>query len=158
MTRIVLFLMALAVAVSAQAASFDPVEFFRGRTRGEGVLKVIFEPAKPVRVESVGTAEPDGTLVLVQRVDDHNGPPRTRIWRMRRLAPGRFTGTMDDAVGPVTIALVGDSARLTYVDHEGNHFDQLLTPKGPGEAIDEMKVRRFGFVVARLTETIRKLD
>jgi len=158
MTRVALFIMALAVAVSAHAASFDPVEFFRGHTRGEGVLKVIFKPAKTVQVDSIGTVEPDGTLLLIQHVDDHGGPPRTRVWRMRRLSPGRFTGTMDDAVGPVTITLVGESARLTYVDHEGNHFDQLLTPKGPGEAINELKVRRFGLVVARMTEAIRKLD
>ena len=158
MTRIALFLMALAAAVSAQAAPFDPVEFFRGHTRGEGVLKVLFKSAKTVQVDSIGTAAPDGSLVLIQHVDDHSGPARTRVWRMRRLAPGRFTGTMDDAVGPVTITLVGDSARLTYVDHEGNHFDQLLTAKGPGVAINEMKVRRFGLVVARMTETIRKLD
>jgi hypothetical protein len=158
MKRVLPLLAALATAVPAQAMPFDPVEFFRGHTHGVGVLKVIFQSAKSVEDDSVGTIEGDGSLVLVQQVDDHSGPPRTRTWRMRRLSPGRFAGTMDDAVGPVTITLVGESARLTYVDHEGNHFDQLFTPNGPREVINRMKVRRYGLVVAHLTETIRKLD
>lgn len=158
MKGVLALLAALAAAVPAQAAPFDPVEFFRGHTHGDGVLKVIFQSPKQVQVDSTGTVGDDGSLVLVQHVDDHGGPPRTRIWRMRRLSPGRFAGTMDDAVGPVTITLVGDSARLTYVDHEGNHFDQLLTPNGPREVVNRTKVRRFGLIVARLTETIHKLD
>ena len=51
--RLALALMVLAVAAPAEAA-FNPVEFFRGRTHGEGTLKVIFQAPKRISVESVG--------------------------------------------------------------------------------------------------------
>ena len=59
---------ALALSASAQAATFNPVEFFRGRTHGEGMLKIIFQSAKKMTVDSEGRAEKDGTLVLEQVV------------------------------------------------------------------------------------------
>ena len=48
MTRIAFFLLALLAAPPVAAAPFNPVAFFRGRSQGEGVLKVIFQSAKVI--------------------------------------------------------------------------------------------------------------
>ena len=76
----------LAVAAPTQAAPFNPVEFFRGRTHGEGMLKIIFQSPKKMSVDSEGVAEKDGSLVLKQVIHEPGKPPRTRYWRMRQTA------------------------------------------------------------------------
>jgi hypothetical protein len=148
----------LAVCASPALAANDPIDMFVGHSRGHGMLKVIFKKPRAVDVDSHGTIEKNGDLVLVQEVDDHSGPPRTRNWRVRKSGPGRYSGTMDDAVGGVTIQVEADGAHLSYVDHDGNRFEQLLVQRGPKEIINYLKVRKYGLVVARMTETIRKLD
>jgi hypothetical protein len=147
-----------AVPGAALAAPVDPIQMFVGHSRGHGILKVIFKKPQTVDVEGHGTIEKNGDLVLIQKVDDHSGPPRTRSWRIRKSGPSRYSGTMDDAVGPVSITLAPDGAHLQYVDHDGNRFEQLLVQRGPNEIINYLKVRKFGIVVARMTETIRKVD
>ena len=52
----------------------------------------------------------------------------------------------------------GDSIRIHYRGKDHLIFDQLLTPAGPGQVRNRMKVRRFGIIVAHFDETIRKLD
>ena len=67
----------LMVAAPAQAA-FNPVEFFRGKTHGAGMLKIIFQSPKKMMVDSLGRAESDGSLVLEQVVHAHGQGPWTR--------------------------------------------------------------------------------
>ena len=51
-------LVALLLAAAAPAhAAFNPVDFFRGRTHGDGTLKVIFQHSKQISVDSVGRSE-----------------------------------------------------------------------------------------------------
>ena len=84
-------LVALLLAAAAPAhAAFNPVDFFRGRTHGDGTLKVIFQHSKRISVDSVGRSEPDGSLLLEQVIHEPGKPPRTRYWRLRETAPNRF--------------------------------------------------------------------
>ena len=147
----------LLVAVPAQAA-FNPVEFFRGRTQGEGTLKVVLKPAKTIRVDSVGTTEKDGSLLLTQRIHEPGKALRTRYWRLRETGPNRFEGTLTDATGPVRVEVHGERVRIRYRGKDHLDFEQWLTPAGATRVNNEMRVRRFGIVVARFSEVIRKLD
>jgi hypothetical protein len=149
--------MLVSLAAPAEAA-FDPVEFFRGRTQGEGTLKILFQPAKTLRVDSLGFADKDGTLVIKQVIDEPGKPPRTRYWRLKQIAPGRFAGTLTDAASPVRIEQTGDAVRIRYRAKDNLNFDQTLTPSGPKTVRNRMTIKRFGLVVARVDETIRKLD
>jgi hypothetical protein len=147
----------MALAAPAQAA-FDPVDFFRGRTQGEGTLKILFQPAKTLRVDSLGFADKDGTLVIRQVIDEPGKSARTRYWRLKQIAPGRFAGTLTDAASPVRIEQNGDAVRIRYRAKDNLNFDQTLTPSGPRTVRNRMTIKRFGLVVARVDETIRKLD
>ena len=149
---------ALVLSASAQAAPFNPVEFFRGRTHGEGMLKIIFQSAKKMTVDSEGRAEKDGTLVLEQLVREPGKPPRTRFWRMRHTGPNQYEGTLTDAAGPVRVEVKGERIRIRYRGNDHLDFDQLLTPAGPKQVNNQMRVKRFGIIVARYEEIIRKLD
>jgi hypothetical protein len=147
----------LITAVPAHAA-FNPVEFFLGRTQGEGTLKVVLKAAKTIRVDSVGTAEKDGWLLLTQQIHEQGKAPRTRSWRLRQTGPTRFEGTLSDAASPVRVEMQGEGVRIRYRGKDHLDFDQWMTSAGPKRVNNEMRVRRFGVVVARFSEVIRKLD
>ena len=150
---------ALLFAASPADAAFNPVEFFRGHTHGEGTLKVILKPSKHIKVDSIGHTEKDGALLLEQVVHEDGKPARTRHWRLRQVAPDRFEGTLTDAASPVEVTVEdGDSIRIRYTGKDHLEFDQLLTPVSPTEVRNRTRVKRFGIVVAHFNETIRKLD
>lgn len=148
---------ALVASASAQAA-LNPVEFFRGHTHGEGVLKVIFQSPKRIQVDSMGKAEKDGSLVLEQVIHEPGDPPRTRYWRMRQTAPNVFEGTLTDAASPVRVDVTKEGVRIRYTGKDHLNFDQLLTQVSPTEVHNAMRVKRFGITVAHYDETIRKTD
>ena len=148
----------LLIAAPASAATFNPVEFFQGRTRGEGLLKIIFQSPKKMAVDSIGRAESDGSLVLEQVVHEPGKPARTRYWRMRKTGPNRFEGTLTDAASPVRVDVVGERIRIRYKGKDNLSFDQLLTPVSAKQVNNKMSVRRFGITVAHYDEVIRKLD
>ena len=148
----------IALLLAAAATQFDPVDFFRGRTRGEGTLKIVFQKARPIRVDSVGTAARDGALILTQTIREGDKPPRVRTWRMRKEPSGGYSGTRTDAVGPVRLTAENGAIRIRYRDKDNLDFDQRLVATSPRELRNRMTVKRFGVTVARIDETIRKLD
>lgn len=148
----------LMVAAPLQAAAFSPVDFFRGRTHGEGTLKIIFQSSKRMTVDSEGQSEPDGSLVLKQIIHEPGKPPRTRYWRMRQAGPNRFEGTLTDAASPVRVDVVGDHIRIRYTGKDHLNFDQWLAEINPKQVANKMTVKRFGITVAHYDEVIRKVD
>ena len=149
----------LLVALAQPAhAAFNPVDFFQGKTRGDGVLKIIFQSAKRMTVDSEGRTEKDGSLLLEQTIHEPGKPPRTRYWRLRETGPNRYEGSLTDAASAVRVDVDKDSVRIRYKGKDHLDFDQLLTPDGPRQVHNSMRVKRFGFTVAHFEETIRKLD
>lgn len=153
---------ALAIALVAAAApaqaAFNPVDFFRGRTHGEGMLKVIFQSSKQITVDSEGRMEKDGSLLLEQVVHEAGKPARTRYWHLRQTGPHSFEGTLTDAASPVRVDVEGERVRIRYKGKDHLDFDQWLTPVGPKQVNNAMRVKRFGITVAHYDEVIRKLD
>jgi hypothetical protein len=143
----------------AAAKTSDPIEFFAGRTESIGTVKIAMK--KPFRSRAVGKGEikADGSLELVQRVEDEGEQPRDRRWRMRRTAPGRYAGTMSDARGPVTVEEVGGRYRFRF-RMEGNiAVEQWLTPMPDGRsARSVVTIRKYGVRVGGSDAVIRKLD
>lgn len=141
----------------AAPAAFDPAAFFTGKTVSSGTLKEMFSAAKPTRVATVGSMRADGTLVLDQDVAIGSDPVRHRVWKLRETAPGRFTGSISDATSPVSGRVAGDTLTLSYTLEGGLKVAQTLTLAPGGQsAHNAMTVRKFGVVVARLSETIRR--
>ena len=151
--------MTLAAALlTVAAAVFNPVEFFKGRTHGDGTLKILLQHSKRISVDSVGRAESDGSLLLEQVIHEPGKPPRTRYWRLRQTAPNRFEGSLTEAASPVRVDVRGEGIRIRYKGKDHLDFEQWLTPSGPRHVNNRMRVKRFGITVARFTEVIRKLD
>ncbi len=156
--KLLVALLAIAAMASPAEAAFNPVDFFRGRTHGDGTLKIVFQSPKRISVDSQGRSEKDGSLVLEQTINEPGKPPRTRYWRLRETGPNKFEGTLTDAAGPVRVDVTKSAVRIRYTGKDNLNFDQLLTPLGPGAVSNKIRVRRFGIVVAHFEEVIRKLD
>lgn len=138
---------------------FDPARFFAGRTQGTGSLKIIAAKRKPVHVEGRGRVDSDGVLVLNQTVIEGDKAPTGRRWTFRQIAPSRYTGTLSDAAGPVAGDVTGNRLHLHFKMHGGIVADQLLDLAADGQsAHNRMTFRKFGVVVARLDEIIRRLS
>jgi hypothetical protein len=135
----------------------DPLRFFEGRTESQGMVKVIFKKEYWSRSIGQGRIERDGSLTLVQRVEDEGKPAHVRRWRVHEVAPGRFAGTMSDASGPVTIERTGNRYRFRFSMKGNLNVEQLLTPlPGSKSASSITKVRRFGLIVATVEGVVRK--
>lgn len=154
----------------AEAPRFDPFTFFLGASRGEGMLDKVLSDSVPVRVESRGRIEsaaiPEtswsapsrNVLVLDQTVREGDKPARQRQWRLVEVAPGRYEGTLTDAIGPVRGAASGNRLVLEYPMKGSFKVRQELTLSPDGErAQNVLKVSQLGVTVAVLVEDIRRV-
>ncbi len=162
-----LFIGALCLAGCAEAsdlpadarALFNPIAFFAGRSHGDATLHKLIGGNVRVQVDSVGRSDGHDGLILDQTISEGAKPARQRRWVMRPLAPGRFTGTLTDANGPVAVIIAGPRANIRYKMKNGLDVEQQLALQRDGRTVlNVLTVRKLGVRVARLTETIRKLD
>lgn len=135
----------------------DPLRFFEGRTESLSTVKLIMR--KPFSSKSMGDGEiANGVLSLVQRVEEDGKTPFNRRWKMRQVGPGHFTGSMNEAVGPVTVEEVGDQYRFRFKLKGSLSVEQWLTPLPGGKvARSKTTIRKLGMTVGRSEGTVRKL-
>lgn len=116
---------------------------------------------KPYRSRTLGRGEirSDGSLHLVQRVQDEGRRAYDRHWRMRRVGDGQFAGTMSEAKGPVTVQEVSGRYRFRFKMKGNISIEQWLTPLPDGKsARSHITIRKLGLKVGNSDGTIRKLQ
>jgi hypothetical protein len=144
------------VELPAGAAPLDPIAFFTGVSEGTGTLDTLVARPVPVTVASLGFRE-HGGLKLIQRIREGAKPERVRTWTMKPAGPGRYTGTLTDAKGPVAIAVSGSRATVRYETPSGLRIRQQLALQEDGRTIiNRLEAYKFGIRVAVLDETIRR--
>ncbi|MFC7538041.1 DUF3833 family protein [Sphingomonas sp. GCM10030256] len=162
--RVPVLLLALTLASCAsvrlpadEGATLDPVAFFTGPSRGIGELKVVMASPVTITVRSVGRRDGAGGLILDQAIREGDKPERTRRWIMRPAGPGRYSGTLTEATGPVSISIQGPRAFIAYAMKDGLAVRQQLALQKDGRTLlNHMTISKYGVRVARLRETIRK--
>lgn len=150
----------LALLAAAPAAPTAPEHFFVGRTEGVGIVRMIMAGTHKVRDSSRGRLDKSGALILEQIVEEEGKPARRRSWRLVRAGGNRITGTISDAIGPVTGEIRGNVLHLKYRAREANaQVEQWITLHPNGRtASNRMVFRKWGLKAATLESTIRKLD
>ena len=104
-----------------------------------------------------GKINSDGTLELVQHVKEQGGREFDRWWRIRQVAPSRFSGTMSEASGPVSVDRIGDRYRFRFAMKGNLSVEQWLTPqRDKTTAQTQLTVRKLGIAVVHSTGWIRK--
>jgi hypothetical protein len=157
-------LVAASVATGGPASPFvaadygQPLRFFEGRTEMISIVKVIMK--SPYRSHTTGRGEirSDGSLVLVQLVEEAGKPAHQRYWTIRQVDKDQFTGTMSDALGPVRVQKIAVGYKFSFRLKGNLALEQWLMPAPGGRsARSRMIVRKYGIRVASSEGTIRKL-
>lgn len=142
---------------AAPGAEFQPLTYFQGHTHGEGRLRKLFSSPVTVSVDSVGKIR-NGGLVLDQTIEESGKPPSTRRWIIVPTGPGRYSGTLTDAVGNVDGTVQGPRLYIRYTMKHGLTVQQQLAEQPDGRTVlNRLAVYKLGVRVATLNETIRKL-
>ncbi|MEP6983783.1 MAG: hypothetical protein ABI853_09085 [Sphingomicrobium sp.] len=136
---------------------FDPVQFFSGHTQGNARLHTIFGVSHAILVDSRGLPDGRGGLVLDQRVAEQGSAPRSRQWRIHPAGRDRWSGTLSDARGPITILRTNSDVVIRYRMHNGAAVEQHLQVPPSGAVENHMTVSHFGIRLATLDEQIKKL-
>lgn len=159
--------------VSMQVAEFanqrpllDPVTFFGGHTTSAGVMENRSgAPTQRVTTQTNGHAEGD-TLRLEQDLEFSDGKKQQRSWRIRRIDPHHFEATANDIVGTARGEAYGNAFHwsFTLALSPGNPLANVtmsqwmyLQPDGR-TLINHTTIRKFGLVLAQVTEQFRQLD
>ncbi len=134
------------------------LRFFEGATEMTSTVDLITK--KPYRTRTVGQGkiQQDGSLLLVQRVEDEGRQPFQRRWHMRQITPGRYVGTMTEAKGPVTAEEIGERFRFRFKMKGGVSVEQWLTPLAGGRAAQSLiTIKKMGIRVGTSTGIVRKM-
>ncbi|HEX8482019.1 MAG TPA: DUF3833 family protein [Allosphingosinicella sp.] len=155
-----MILSALLLLAAAPQPAAAPEHFFVGRSEGAGTVQMTIGGSHKVRDVSQGRLDRSGALILEQMVYEEGKPARRRSWRLARSGPNRITGTISDAIGPVTGDIRGNVLHLKYQAREASaQVEQWITLHPGGRtASNRMVFRKFGFKAATLNSTIRKVD
>lgn len=142
----------------------DPTKFFTGRTKSEGVMENRGgAPMKRVTTTTSGRWESD-TLILEQDLNLGDAKPQHRSWRIRKLDAHRYSATANDMVGSATGEAYGNVFHweFTLALSPGNPLGNVrmsqwmyLQPDGR-TLINHSTIRKFGIVVAQVTEQFRR--
>lgn len=120
---------------AAEQGTIDPIAFFDGTSVGAGTIDQLFSRPRPLAVRSIGRSDGNGGLILTQAIRQGGKPERTRTWTMRQVGPGRYTGTLTEAVGPVTITTKGPRATINYRMKDGLAVRQQLALQTDGRTL-----------------------
>jgi hypothetical protein len=142
---------------AAAGGPFDPVKFFTGHSAGEAELHLLTGSKRRVTVDSMGTPDGRGGLLLDQAIKEERKAPRVRRWVLRPNGTNHWTGTLTDAKGAVEVVRTPTDVVIRYRMKSGPAVEQHLELASPGLAENHMSVTRFGVEVATLDERIRKL-
>ena len=158
---------AIAPIPQADAPRFDPFTFFAGKSAGTGVLAKVRAADTPVQVTSQGkiiteglreaawAAPPRRVLVVDQTIREGEKPARTRQWRLHEVAPGRFEGTLSDAISPVTGYAQGNLLVVEFTIKGSFKVRQELTLSPDGQrAHNVTRISQLGVTAAALVEDI----
>jgi hypothetical protein len=150
----------LGFLLAAAQPATAPEAFFIGRTEGAGTVTMVLSGSHKVVDHSRGRLDRSGALILEQVVEEEGKPARRRSWRLVRAGGNRIVGTISDASGPVAGEIAGNVLHLWYRTVQGGaSVEQWITLHPSGRtASNRMVFRKFGFKVATMESTVRRLD
>jgi hypothetical protein len=92
-------------------------------------------------------------------VEDQGQLAKERRWKMRRVSPGHYSGTMSEAKGPVIVDEVDGKYRFRFRMDGSVAIEQWVTPAPDGRsATSKLTIRKYGVIVGHSDSVIRKLN
>lgn len=143
---------------TASSKNLDPVAYFTGQLEGRATLNKLVGDSETILVHSSGRGDGKGGVFLDQRIEEQGKPPRTRHWHLFPVGPGRLTGTLTDATGPVEASYGNGRLDIAYPMKGGLKASQVLILRADGKTLDNrLTVTKLGIQLAQLDEVITKI-
>lgn len=145
-----------------QPGAFVLETVFAGPGRGEGVFRnTLTGSTRPFKVAFQGRRTADG-LNLREDIAYADGERERKLWRFKRVAPGRYEGRREDVPGVAVGVVTGNTLRLSYdvkLATGGStaqvHFEDTLVARGGGVVENKARVSKFGVPVGTVDIMIR---
>ena len=142
-----------------------PEDFFRGRTRGWGMIQDRFGRLRRRFVVDMTGHVAEGMLTLDETFNYDDGRSSRRTWRVRQLTDGRYEGRADDIVGVAAGSAAGPIVRWSYrmrIDMAGRlrtfSLSDLMVLQGDGVLLNRIEMRKFGIRLADVFVVFTRLD
>ena len=133
--------------------------FFAGRTLGDGFFVNSWTQSKR-RFQVVIDGTWDGSVLTLSEIYAYDdGLQERKSWRLLQTAPGVFTGTYDDTIGPASIWSEGSVVHLRYKLRLAGialKFNETMSLRDDGSVIDQARVTKWGVPVGRLEIVMRR--
>ena len=142
----------------------DPVQFFGGRTRSTGVIENPGgTPTTRITTQTEGKIK-DGILYIEQDLFTEGKKQTHRVFKLLQVDEHHVDATADDIVGTAHGLLYGNQFSWTFrrkmpgrkfIRHVRMSQNMYLMPGGETMIIRSV-IRKFGFVLAQITEQFQK--
>ena len=141
----------------------DVEQFFTGQLSAHGIVKD--RSGKVIRRFNADIVAQwaDGVGTLAEDFVFDDGEQQRRVWTLRRVGDGRYTGNAGDVVGEAHLQQSGNSLFLDYVlrlPYRGGEVDVRVDDRmyliTPDVLINESDLTKFGVDVGRLTLVIMR--
>ncbi len=142
----------------------DPFEFFEGRTRAWGLFEDRFgRVRRQFTVDIAGRREGAAGFVLEEEFTYADGAAERRVWRIARIAPGRYEGRADDVAGAARGVAAGNALHWRYTlmlpigaQRWAIDFDDWMFLQPGGVLMNRARVSKWGFAVGTVTLAFRR--
>ena len=143
---------------------FDIVDYFRGHTRGWGIVQDRAGTLKRQFVVDIdGRLDDNGNLVLEEDFSWDDGEHSRRIWTIARNDDRSLRGTADDVIDQAVGAAAGNALNWRYdlnlVIDGSNwvvHFDDWMFLQPDGILLNRAEMSKFGIRVGDVTIAFQK--
>ena len=148
----------------SEKPTLDLAQYFNGKVIAHGIFQ-----DRSGQVVRRFTVDMDGRWDGNQGVlDEHftysDGKKERRIWRLTKLADGRYTGTADDVVGTATGRAVGNAFQWAYtlsLPVDGKvyevQFDDWMYLVDERTMLNRATMSKFGIRLGEVTLSFQKL-
>ena len=152
------------VAFANGEPKLNPVAFFGGHTRSSGVIENHGgRPTHRITTETAGSMK-DGLLHIEQNLYPEGSKTNHRVFILKQVDEHHVDATADDIAGTAHGSLYGNYFQWTFrrkmpgrkfIRHVRMSQYMYLQPGGETMIIRSV-IRKFGFVVAQITEEFQK--
>lgn len=166
-----LFLTACSVSIDGKSytkvePNFNIESFFDGKVKAWGIVQNRSgDVVQRFIVDIDGSLE--GDLLTLDEVFTYGvgDGPKTRVWKINKTAPGKFTGNAGDIAGPAQGVSYGNAFNFTYEmdlpvgDTEYRvAFDDWFWAFDDQTMMNRSYIKKFGLVMAEVTIFMQKQD
>ena len=164
--RLIAVLMLGVLAATPVLAEPEPtLDAFAGMATGHGRFRSALIGLDRGFTITTRGRQAGGYFVLDQQFRFDDGETDRRVWRFRRVGPGRYAGTRKDVIGEAVVRVEGSRITMTYdvlaPRRDGSkltlHFEDRISREGPRAIFNKATIYTLGLPVGSVeTKLVRR--